>query len=181
MSATTSSSKFAYKAIPQFNPIYYRAWAADAYDAFAECKWLHYLLAPTVKGESDTSETTPPTEQQEQSTSPATFNPEIAIQAKPFLNQSISYEHKAGIESCTTAAEIWLAIQQRYASQSREDELRLEGQLLDFKKSATDSIDQRIAKFDILIASIIAQQPLNQRYDDTKKNRYFLRTLETAQ
>jgi gag-polypeptide of LTR copia-type len=184
MSNTTTSSKFAYKAIPQFNPIYYRAWAADAHDTFAERKWLHYLLTPGAKDESATisSDTTSTsTEQQEQQTSSPVFNAEIAVQAKAFLNQSIPYEHKAGIESCTTAAEIWLAFQQRYASQSREDELRLEGQLLDFKKLATDTIDQHITKFDTLIASIVAQQPLNQRYDDTKKNQYFLRTLETAQ
>jgi hypothetical protein len=94
--------------------------------------------------------------------------------------KSIPYEYKAGIESCTTAAEIWLAFQQRYAFQSREDELRLEGQLLDFKKTAKDSIDQHISKFDSLIASIIAQQPPAQRYDDSKKNRYFLQHRSRA-
>jgi len=155
-----STTKFAYKVLPPFNPTFYRSWASDVNDAFAERDWTNYL-------ESSVPETD--------------LNPQIVIKAKAFLNQSISYEYKAGLEDCTTAAQIWLALQQRYASKSREDELRLEGQLLDFKKSATDSIDQHIAKFDILIASIMAQQPTGQRYDDTKKNRYFLRTLETAQ
>ena len=178
---STTTTKFSYKSIPQFNPVFYRGWATDVVDAFAERNWSPYLVTPDAEasvevktsdeGETSTSTTTRPSE----------LDPRIVIQAKAFLNQSIPYEYKAGLEECTTAAEIWLALQQRYASKSREDELRLEGQLLDFKKSATDSIDQHIAKFDILIASIIAQQPTGQRYDDTKKNRYFLRTLETAQ
>ena len=84
------------------------------------------------------------------------------------------------INALITAAQIWLSFKQRYASQSREDELRLEGQLLDFKKQSIDTLDQHITKFDNLISAIMAQQPQDQRYDDTKINRYFLRTLETA-
>ena len=178
---STATSKFAYQAIPQFNPTFYRAWAADVQDAFAERKWTPYLI-PAEPAVTEPSITEPSTSAPSTSApkSPE-LDPQIVIQAKALLNQSIPYEHKAGIESCTNAAEIWLALKQRYASQSREDELRLEGQLLDFKKSATDTIDQHIAKFDTLIASIIAQQPIGQQYDDTKKNRYFLRTLEIAQ
>jgi Reverse transcriptase (RNA-dependent DNA polymerase)/gag-polypeptide of LTR copia-type len=158
-----NSTKYSYKKIPPFDPTFYRAWASDVQDAFAEREWSDYLFTPT-----------------NEKALALKLDPLIVIQAKAFLNQSISYEHKAGLEECTTAAQIWLALEQRYASKSREDELRLEGQLLDFKKIAADSIDRHIAKFDSLIASVIAQQPLNQRYDDTKKNRYFLRTLETS-
>src|SRR5271169_6820622 len=158
--AQPKPKRFAYKQLPTFNPTYYRAWATDVQDEFAERDWSAYLTSPT-----DTT---------------VILDPAITVQAKAFLNQSISYEHKAAIEHCTTAAQIWLVFQQRYEYQSREDELYLEGQLLDFKKLATDTIDQHITKFDNLISSILAQQPLAQQYDNSKINRYFLRTLETA-
>jgi hypothetical protein len=58
--------------------------------------------------------------------------------------------------------------------------LRLEGILLDFKKLSTDSLNVYISKFSNIISAVIAQQPDNQQYDDTKVNRYFLRSLETA-
>jgi hypothetical protein len=58
--------------------------------------------------------------------------------------------------------------------------LRLEGILLDFKKLSTDSLNIHISKFSNIISAVIAQQPDNQQYDDTKVNRYFLRSLETA-
>src|SRR5437764_12092299 len=41
-------------------------------------------------------------------------------------------------------------------------------------------MDQDITKFNNLISAIMAQQPQDQCYNDTKINRYFLRTLETA-
>jgi hypothetical protein len=64
--------------------------------------------------------------------------------------------------------------------ENMQHELRLEGILLDFKKLSTDSISAHISKFSTLIDAVIAQQPENQKYDDSKKNRYFLRSLETA-
>src|SRR5204862_3552252 len=38
------------------------------------------------------------------------------------LKAAIPYEYKPGLETYTTAAEIWMALEQRYASTSREDE-----------------------------------------------------------
>jgi hypothetical protein len=163
-----STKSYAYKHLPTFNPTYYRAWASDVEAAFAERNWSSYLVPPSVEPSTSTS------------TGKETESIDFTIHAHAFLNQSIPYEHKSSIDQCTTAAQIWLSFKQRYASQSREDELRLEGQLLDFKKQSIDTLDQHIAKFDNLISAIMAQQPQDQRYDDTKINRYFLRTLETA-
>jgi gag-polypeptide of LTR copia-type len=131
------STKFAYKSIPQFDPIYYRAWSTDVENAFAERKWSDYLHPPSTPESATAAES---------SKAPA-LDPQIIVQANAFLQQSIPYEHKAGIEECLTAADIWKAFQQRYGSQSREDELRLEGQLLDYKKLATDTIEEHIKKF----------------------------------
>jgi hypothetical protein len=157
---TTSTTRYAYKKLPTFDPAFYRSWSSEVRDAFTERTWTDYLI-PSDKDA-------------------ASLDPLTTVQAKAFLTQSIPYGHRAGLEGCTKASEIWLALEQRYAAKSREDELRLEGQLLDLKKLPTDTIDQHIAKFDVLIAAVIAQQPIGQQYDESKKNSYFLRTLETA-
>ena len=131
----------------------------DVKQAFAERKWRHYLAAPTIDQPHD---------------------PEITILSTAFLSQSIPYEYKVAIRQCETAHDIWRIFEQRYASKTREDEVRLEAQLLDFKKSAGDTLEQHITKFDNLIASIMDQQPSDRQYDDVKINQYFLRTLEMS-
>jgi hypothetical protein len=60
---------------------------------------------------------------------------------------------------------------------SREDELRLEGQLMVLLKIGTDNIDQHITKVENLIAAIMAQQTSNEKYDNDKRNQLFLQTL----
>jgi hypothetical protein len=161
-----SSTKYAYKVLNTFDPVYYRQWASTVRDAFAERDWTHYLEPPTSESKDPETSTHDATE---------------PFRAKAFLSQSIPLEHKASIEECKTAADIWLVFRQRYGSRTREDELRLEQEVLDTVKIATDSIDQHIQKFHNMIAALRAQQEPNQRYDDSKVNMTFLRSLERAQ
>ena len=44
--STPSDSRFAYKALPKFDPIHYRIWASNTRDAFAERGWDHLLREP---------------------------------------------------------------------------------------------------------------------------------------
>jgi hypothetical protein len=163
---STPNVKYAYKHLPTFNPVHYRAWASDVRDAFAEREWDDYLILPPINLNSNdnaTPESTPPE-----------LKPNIIVQAKAFISQSIPYEHKYGLEGYTTAAQIFHALEQRYGSTSREDELRLESLLLDMRKQSGDSIDRHIDRFTALMSSILAQQPSDRRYDNAKRNKYFL-------
>ena len=101
-----SSTKYAFKQLPTFNPTYYRRWASDVQLAFGERRWMDYLVYP-------------PDEK---------FKPDVhtLVRTKAFLSQAIPYEHGAGIEGCATAAEIFYSLQQHFGLASREDELRLE-------------------------------------------------------
>ena len=145
---STSTTKFAFKSIPGFNPTFYRAWASDVQDAFAEREWINYLI--------------PPSDRQFE------LDPRILVQSKAFLSQSIPYEHKAGIEHCKSAAEIFSSLQQRYGSTSREDELHLESQLMSTHKLGTDSIDQYINNIEELIGAIMVQQADGKKYDNVR-------------
>src|SRR5277367_4378883 len=167
------STKYAYKVLNTFDPVYYRQWASTVRDAFAERGWSHYLVPPKSTDTSKDSETS--------TSSPSTTDVTEPFRAKAFLSQSIPLEHKASIEECTTAADVWLVFEQRYGSRTREDELRLEQEVLDTVKLASDTIDQHIQKFHNLIAALRAQQEPTQRYDDSKVNMTFLRSLERAQ
>jgi hypothetical protein len=133
------STKYAYKVLDRFDPTYYRQWASTVRDAFAERNWSNYLEPPgnTPKDpEASEADDTEP------------------FRAKAFLSQSIPLEHKASIEECKTAADIWLVFQQRYGLPTREDELRLEQEVLDNVKIASDTIDEHIRKFHDLIAAM---------------------------
>ena len=157
---STTPSKPIVKSLPQFNPTYYLAWASDVRDAFEDRGWTSYLIAPTT----------------------STFQPDPVIvnKARAFLKAAIPYEYKHGLETFTTAAEIWTALEQRYASTSREDELRLKSQLMDLRKSRSDTIDQHIQKYSTILSSVLAQQQLERRFDTPEINSYFLRSLEKS-
>jgi hypothetical protein len=71
-------------------------------------------------------------------------------------------------------------IQDQYNPKTREDEVRLEAQVLDTRKLLTDTIEQRIQKFDELVTNLLNHQPDGRRYDDTKINQYFLRYLKLS-
>src|SRR5256714_3038818 len=157
-----------YKKLPEFKPDYYHSWASDVESAFAVREWSDYLNI-----DNDTLPTTTTDTKVEEHKS-------TLILAHAFLNESIPYKHKTRIRTCKTTAQIWKALKEEYASRTREDELHLEAVLLDFKKLSTDSLSTHITKFSNLISAILAQQPDDQKYDDTKINCYFLRTLETA-
>jgi len=157
----TASSKPVIKTLPIFNPTYYLAWAADVRDAFEDRGWTSYLIA------------SPGTDQ-------SSLDPATISKARAFLRAAIPYEYKHGLETFTTAAEIWTALEQRYASTSREDELRLKAQLMDLRKSRSDSIDQHIQKFGAILSAVLAQQQPERRFDNPEINSYFLCSLEHA-
>src|SRR5271169_1501453 len=170
-----STSRFAYKELPKFQPKYYRQWACVVKDAFAERDWNDYLITPAP--------VTVPSTEAGQSVTVSTFFPDASItaRAKAFLSQSIEFKYQPSIESCNTAAEIWSVFLQRYGQRSRDDELRLEAELLSLLKLSTETLDEYIEKFDNIISSIRAQQEPNQRWDDRKVNMYFIRSLELSQ
>ena len=178
------ASKPIVKTLPIFNPIYYLAWASDVRDAFEDRGWTSYLIAPTPAlasmpstppGSSGTAaNTNPPT------TPPPQLDPAIVSKARAFLRAAIPYEYKHGLETFTTAGEIWTALEQRYASTSREDELRLKAQLMDLRKSKSHSIDEHIQRFSAVLSSVLAQQAPERRLDNADINSYFLRSLENA-
>ena len=161
--SSTSSppqTKYAYKHLPKFDPVHYRAWSSCTRDAFAERGWERLLQPPSEKD--------------------AEVDPTTSVQAKAFITQSIPFEHQYGLEDYATAAQIFTALEQRYNTKSREDELRLESLLIDMRKSPTESIDSHISKFTALLASVLAQQSQKDKYDNAKRNQYFLRTLVHA-
>src|SRR5271169_2435557 len=169
-----STSRFAYKELPKFQPKYYRQWACVVKDAFAERDWNDYLITPAP--------VTVPSTEAGQSVTVSTFFPDASItaRAKAFLSQSIEFKYQPSIESCETAAEIWSVFLQRYGQRSRDDELRLEAELLSLIKLSTETLDEYIEKFDNIISSIRAQQEPSQRWDDRKVNMHFIRSLELS-
>ena len=167
------------KHLPQFNPTYYLAWASDVRDAFEDRDWISYLIAPTTPDLKSASEAEA-SSSAEVTTSAFKPDPVIVNKARAFLKAAIPYEYKPGLETYNTAAEIWTALEQRYASTSREDELRLEAQLMDLRKSKTDTIDQHIQKYSSILSSVLAQQQPDRRFDNAKINSFFLRSLENS-
>ena len=172
--AMSTTSKPIVKSLPQFNPTYYLAWASDVRDAFEDRGWTSYLIAPTTSEPNTTAAT--------DTSTTSTFQPDPVIvnKARAFLKAAIPYEYKHGLETFTTAAEIWIALEQRYASTSREDELRLKSQLMDLRKSKSDTIDQHIQKYSAILSSVLAQQQPDRRFDTPEMNSYFLRSLENS-
>src|SRR5271169_6775941 len=163
----TGASKYAYKQCPPFDPTFYRAWASEVTLAFAEREWTSYLITPD-NDPDNLDETFVP-------------NPMVALRARAFLSQAIDFKYKAGMEHCETAAELFSSLQEQYGSTTREDEFRLETQLMFMRKLGTDSIDTHIAKFKTLIASVMAQQDASSKYKNDKRNQYFLATLEYSE
>jgi hypothetical protein len=166
------------KHLPQFNPTYYLAWASDVRDAFEDRGWTSYLITPTTPPNMASAANTPSSA--ENTTTAFTPDPAIVNKARAFLKAAIPYEYKPGLETYSTAAEIWTALEQQYASTSREDELRLESQLMDLRKSKSDTIDQHIQKYSSILSSVLAQQQPDRRFDNAKINSFFLRSLENS-
>src|SRR5207248_1719709 len=175
-----STSRFAHKELPKFEPKYYRQWARVVKDAFTERDWNDYLITPAPVAVPSTEAGQPATN--------ITFSPDASVvaRAKAFLSQSIEFKYQPSIETCETAAEIWSVFLHRYGVQlralahhlviaghiwsvflhrygqrSRDDELRLEAELLSLLKLSTETLDEYIEKFDNLISSIRTQQEPN--------------------
>src|SRR5579859_1902391 len=165
-----STSRFAYKELPKFEPRYYRQWARVVKDAFAERDWNDYLITPAPVAV--------PSSEVGQPTTYIIFTPDASIsaRAKAFLSQLIEFRYQPSIETCETAAKIWTVFLQRYGQRSRDDELRLEAELLSLIKLSTQTLDEYIEKFDNIISSIHARQEPNQRWDDRKVNMHFIRS-----
>jgi hypothetical protein len=136
----------------------FRLWDTDVRLAFAERDWLDYLVPPHDEDFK--------------------FDPRIALKFRAFLSHSIPFEDESGIEHYETAAEIYASLKEQHGSRTREDELRLEIQLIHLRKTGSDSIDDHIAKFKTLIASVMAQQDPSSKYKNDKRNQLFLATLE---
>jgi gag-polypeptide of LTR copia-type/Integrase core domain len=166
--ATSAQPKYAFKHLPKFDPVHSRAWASDVKIAFAERNWNDYLVISTAETASTSASTS------------SKLDELIVTQSKAFILQAIPYEYRYGLEEYETAAEIFHALEQKYNSQSRHDELRLESMLMDMKKQSNQSIDQHIANFSALMASLLAQQRPGHKFDNEKRNQYFVRTLENA-
>ena len=73
------STKYAYKVLDRFDPIYYRQWASTVRDAFAERDWSDYL-EPTDESKDPETSTTDVME---------------SFRAKVFLSQSIPLDSRA--------------------------------------------------------------------------------------
>src|SRR5204863_3210524 len=130
-------------------------------------EWNNYLIPPPTSTTADTAPAFVP-------------NPVITARAKAFLSQSIPLKYKSSIELFTTAAQIWSSFLMRYGTKTRDDELRLEQDLLELLKLPSDTIDAHIQKFDDLLSALHAQQLATEHWDTHKVNRYFLRSLERA-
>jgi hypothetical protein len=158
-SSTTPKRRYGYKQLREFDPQYFHAWSASVRGAFRERSWTSFL---------DTEPTT--TERESPSTS--------MDEAFAFLQQSIPLKYGISLANATTPWDIWTSLQQRYTTKSREDEVRLEGQLLNLVKDPKMSLDDHIEKFETLISTILDIQPEARQYDEIKINSYYLRTLE---
>src|SRR5579859_3647374 len=70
-----STSRFAYKELPKFEPRYYRQWARIVKDAFAEWDWNDYLITPAPVAV--------PSSKVRQPTTYIIFAPDASISAVP--------------------------------------------------------------------------------------------------
>jgi len=158
-SSQISTRKYIYKTLPTFDPIYYQRWTRQVRQAFHERKWIAYLDCPTPEEIRD---------------------PEIENQAISLLDQSIPNQYGGIVTRCNTAAEIWTVLKEHYAKQSIEDLMRLKNQLSSTKKTANETIDQYIDRFNNLINAIMAQQTPQQQFETTEINSTFIYSLASS-
>lgn len=159
LSTQILSRKYVYRTLPTFDPVYYQRWTRQVRQAFHERKWTAYLDYPK------------PDE---------TRDPEIENQAISLLDQSIPNQYGGVITRCNTAADIWAALQEHYAKRSIEDLMRLKNQLSSTRKTANETIDQYIDRFNNLINAIMAQQTPTQQFETAEINSTFIYSLETS-
>ena len=161
--AGNTQPKFAFKRLPNFNPVHSRAWASVVRIAFAERNWQEYLVFSST--EIPSSSTSTP-----ESSATIKLDSQDAIQANAFLLQPIPYEYRYGLEEHNTTADIFHVIETKYNSQSSYDEFRLETLLMNMRKAVNQIIDQHIDKFSPLMTSILANQNLQARYSNSRRN-----------
>src|SRR5204863_4376404 len=104
-----STSRFAYKELPKFEPKYYRQWARVVRDAFAERDWNDYLIIPapvavpsTEVGQSAT--VTPSLQMQASPPVPRHSSPnQSSFDINP-LSRLVKQPPKSGLYSCKDMA-----------------------------------------------------------------------------
>src|SRR5580692_3655039 len=177
-----STPKYAYRELPKFtNRNQYHYWASATQDAFAERGWMDYLVDPAAATLAAALTAAALSGHTGVSTPEAfTPDPSITARAKAFLTQSIDFKFQSAIRDCSSASQIWSIFLARYGQRSRDDELRLEAELMSLVKLPTQTLDQYIDRFDDLIANIRAQQDPAHPWDDRKVNMHFIRTLELS-
>jgi len=138
----STRTKYAIKTLKEFDPKFYRQWASQVKNAFAE-RWNNYLVAPALSPPSEDIDTSDLAKQPE-------FVPEphTTALAKAFLTQSIPYLYQPNIESCTTAEQTWSVFLELYGMRSQEIELNYELDTLNLTKLSTESINDFIDKFE---------------------------------
>ena len=161
--STTTSTKYAFKTCPRFDPNFYLVWANDVRLAFDERNWGDYLLPPDPTSDPESA-----------------FKPDshTAIRAKAFLMEAIPYEHKVSMTGFESAAEIFKSLEQQYGAATREDQFRFEKQLMWMRKTPNHTVEEHIVRFKKLMAQAMAHQPPSHRYKMDQQNQIFLATLE---
>ena len=159
ISSQISTRKFIYKILSSFDSMYYHRWIRQVLQAFHERKWTAYLDHFKVKEIRDS---------------------EIKNQAISLLDQLIFNQYKEIIIRCNIAADIWIILKEHYAKQFIEDLMRLKNQLSSMKKTANETIDQYIDRFNNFINAIMTQQTSQQQFEIAEINSTFIYSLETS-
>jgi len=161
-----------YKKLPTLDPDQFNAWSIAVNSAFEYHKWSEYLLPP-----SSTLPETPETSTESTTPVPTGRNPEIEIITRAYLIEAIPFRMYSKFHGCNYTHEIWNALNQEYSFRSREDQLRLEGQLIAVRKAADETLDQFIERFEKLSSKYKDQDPLCPA---DRINSYFLQALERS-
>jgi hypothetical protein len=102
---------------------------------------------------------------------------ETEIVTRACLIEAIPFQMYSKFHGSTYTFEIWNALKEEYQHKSREDRLRIEGQLNTIRKTSEENLDQFIERFEKLSAKYKDQVP------DCKSdqiNGYFLQSLERS-
>ena len=106
---------------------------------------------------------------------PTGRDPDIEATTYAYLIDSIPLSMYNKFHGCIYTYEIWEALNQEYSYKSRQDQLRLKGQINLIRKTADETLDEFIDRFDKLSTMYIDQNP-NCQADQI--NSYFLQALE---
>jgi hypothetical protein len=180
--SSTSTVKL-YKKLPTLDPDQFNAWTTAVESAFTYHKWSEYLLPPAMSSlpVSSTPDTTAPLAQTQVLTGqphPVTGRDvEIEIITRAYLIEAIPFQMYSKFHGSTYTFEIWNALKGEYQHKSREDRLRIEGQLNTHPENQRRNLDQFIERFEKLSAKYKDQVP---GCKSDQINGYFLQSLERS-